>query len=246
MKKTSNFNSERYKKIRLAIQIIIILVLVFIVVFATIKLYPYFERIQTDEEYKNYVVEKLRSYGGWSFLIIMVLQVIQTIFMIIPAGPIVMIAGILLTPGSALLSSIIGQTIGGIIVFFLVKQFGFKFIALFVDPKKIYESKLLKNTTRCEVMMFGYLMIPALPKDIVSFIAPFTGIKLKDFIIISLYARIPMTTVSVFMGSSLMDSNIVLLTILTVFSCLLALTCFIFHKKIESFLGRDEDYIYLF
>ena len=246
MKKTSNYNSKKYKIIRLVLQIIIILALIAIALYATIELYPYFKRVQTDEEYTNYIIHKNRPYGGWSILIIMFLQVIQTIFMIIPAGPIVMISGILLSPGSAILSSIVGQTIGGIIVFLLVRLFGFKFIALFVEPKKIYESKLLKNTTRCEVMMFGYLMIPALPKDIVSFIAPFTGIKLKDFIIINLFARMPMTVVSVFMGSSIMDSNIILLVILTLFSCALALTCFIFHKKIEDFLGRKNENLCLF
>lgn len=246
MKKISGFNSKKYKIIRIFLQVIIILALIVIAIYATIKLFPYFKRIQIDEEYKNYIIDKIRSYGGWSILIIIFLQVIQTIFMIIPSGPIVMIAGVLLSSGSAILSSIVGQTIGGIIVFILVRLFGFKFIALFVDPKKIYESKLLKNTTRCEVMMSGYLMIPALPKDIVSFIAPFTGIKLKDFIIINLYARIPMTAVSVFMGSSIMDSNIVLLVILTAISCILALMCFIFHKKIESFLGKEDEHLYLF
>lgn len=246
MKEISSYNKKKYKIIRIIIQALIILLLLSSVIYLTIKLYPYFIKIQNDIEYKEYIVDKIRGFGGYSILIIILLQIIQTIFMIIPAGPIVMISGMLLSEGTAVLTSIIGQTLGGIIVYFLVKQLGIRFIALFVDPKKIYESKLLKNKERCEVMMFGYLMIPALPKDIVSFIAPFTGIDFKSFVMINLFARIPMTIVSVFMGSSLIDFNMVLLIVLTIISCILALLCFIFHNKIEAFLSKEEKTLKLF
>lgn len=246
MKKKFEFDSKSYKIIRITLQILIITLLIIGAIYLTIKLFPYFIRVKQDEEYKNYIVNKIRNYGNFSSFIIIILQIIQTIFMIIPGGPIVMIAGILLEPGSAVLTSIIGQTLGGVIVFILVRFFGFRFISLFVNPKKILESKILKNKARCEVMIAGYLMIPALPKDIVSFIAPFTGIKLNDFVMLSLIARIPMTVVSVFIGSSLMNSNIILLIILIILSCTLALICFIFHEKIENLLQKDDNIYYIF
>ena len=89
--------------------------------------------------------------------------------------------------------------------------------------------------------MFGYLLIPALPKDIVSFVAPFTKIKIKNFILINLIARIPMTIVTVFMGSSLISGAYTIAIVLGVISLLLAILCFSFNGKIVSFLEKKQN-----
>ena len=88
--------------------------------------------------------------------------------------------------------------------------------------------------------MFGYLMIPALPKDIVAFIAPFTKVNLWRFTLINIFARIPMTIVSVMMGTAFIDGNYVLAFVLAGCSGVCALLCFIFNKKIVNFLDRNK------
>ena len=240
MEELTEEKKKKYKKIRIALQIILIALFVSLLIFLTIKIYPIFNKIQKNEEYRNQVVEILSGYGGWVSLIIIAAQVLQTILAVIPSGPIVMIAGILCHPALAIILCIIGQTIGGICVYYLVKLLGYKFVALFINPDSIKESKFLKNTKRCEVLMFGYLLIPALPKDIVSFVAPFTKIKVKNFILINLFARIPMTIVTVFMGSSLISGAYIIAIILGIISLLLAILCFIFNGKIVAFLERKQ------
>lgn len=240
MEELSENKKKRYKVIRLVIQIILIVIIVAALIWATIKLYPIFVKIQKDEVYREKVVEQIQSYGGWSWLIIIAAQIIQTILAVIPSGPIVMISGILFHPLLASVLCIVGQTIGGICVFYLVKLLGYRFVALIMDPDKIKESRFLKNTRRCEVLMFGYLLIPALPKDIVAFVAPFTKIKIQNFILINLVARIPMTIVTVFMGSSLINGSYVIAIVLGVLSCILALLCFVFNGRIVRFLERKQ------
>lgn len=241
MEELTEEKKKKYKIIRIVIQIILILLFVALVIFLTIKLYPIVTRIQKDEAYRNDIVATLDSYGWWSGLIIIAAQIIQTILTIIPSGPIVMLAGILCHPIVAIILCLIGQTIGGICVYYLVKFLGYRFVALFINPDKIKESKFLKNTKRCEVLMFGYLLIPALPKDIVSFVAPFTKIKIKNFILINLIARIPMTIVTVFMGSSLISGAYTIAIVLGVISLLLAILCFGFNGKIVSFLEKKQN-----
>ena len=231
MEEMNESKKKKYKIIRIIIQIILLILILTAVIYLTIKFYPIFIKINEDEVYRNEVVEKIRSYGIWSSMIIILAQVLQTILAFIPSGPIVMISGILFNPFIAVIVCVIGQTLGGICVYFLVKLLGYKFIALFINPDQIKNSRFLKNTTKCEVLMFGYLLIPALPKDLVAFVAPFTNIKVKNFILINLIARIPMTIVTVFMGNSLISGSYWIATILAITSFVLAILCFIFNKK---------------
>ena len=232
---------KKYKIIRFIINLSIILLIIASIIIVTIKFYPFFSELAKDEEKRNNFVSEIQSYGPASFFIIIGLQVFQTIFMIIPSGPIVMVAGILLNPFLAVLSCLIGQTLGGVIIYILTKLFGVGFVKIFVDPKKITESKIFKNEERTAVLMFGYLMIPTLPKDIVGLIAPFTKVKLLKFTLINFFARIPMTIVTVLLGSSLVNKQYALAITLACLSGLLALLCFIFNNKIVAFLERRKN-----
>jgi len=234
-------NEKKYKIYRIIIQGLALALFLALAVFLIIKFFPIFQNLSDNEEARNSFVEDIRGYGVFSFFIIIGLQIFQTILMIIPSGPIVMISGLLFKPFVAFLACIIGQTIGCIIVYLLVKLLGYKFIALFIDPKKITESRLLGNETRTKVLMFGYYLIPALPKDIIAFVAPFTKVKLLSFGIITLLGRMPMTLVTVFMGASLFEGNYILAIILGGISLLLAILCFIFNNKIVNFLEMRKN-----
>ena len=90
------------------------------------------------------------------------------------------------------------------------------------------------------------MLIPALPKDILAFVAPFTKIKLKDFLIITFFGRLPMTIVTVLMGTSIMEGSLPLAITLMCISVILAAICFIFQNKIINLLekrrGNYEKY----
>lgn len=241
MKELNDIQKKNYKTIRIITQAILLIAFIILIIFLTIKLYPYYMKIQKDEVFRIEFTEKIRSYGYLSFFLVLAAQILQCVLAIIPSGPIVMISGMLFNPFVAVIVCLLGQTIGGLIIYYLVKLLGYNFIALFIDPDKIKNSKLIANKNRTNVLMFGYLLIPALPKDIVSFVAPFTKIKIKEFILISFIARIPMTIVTVLMGSSIIDGRYILVTILAIISLLLALLCFIFNKKIVNYLENRSS-----
>ena len=244
MDELSNEKKKKYKRIRLIIQIIVISLVLAGLTYLTILIFPIALKIQHDEVYRNEILTKIEEFGSFSWALILLAQIIQTVLAVIPAGPIVMISGMLYNPFISVSLCIIGQTIGAVIVYLLVKTLGVRFIALMVDPDTIKNSKLLRNETKTEVLIFGYYLIPALPKDIIAFVAPFTKIKLRSFIIINLIARIPMTVVSVLMGSSIISGSYTISIILAIISGLLALLCFVFNNKIVKFidkLAKKED-----
>lgn len=235
--------NKKYNIYRIIIQATAIILFIALAIFLIIKFYPVFNEISKDEAARTEFVNKIRGYGHFSFFIIVGLQVLQIILMIIPSGPIVMVSGLLFTPFVAFLACIIGQTIGSIIVYILVKLLGYKFLALFVNPKKITESKLLCNETRTKVLMFGYYLIPALPKDIIAFVAPFTKVNLLDFTLITLIGRTPMTLITIYMGASLFEGNLILTLILGGISLIFAILCFIFNNKIVAFLEARKKWM---
>ncbi len=238
MDELSQEKKKLYKRIRLIIQIIVISIVLIGITYLTIKLFPIMLKIQNDEEYRNLVIDKIEHFGSFSWALILLAQIVQTVLAVIPAGPIVMISGMLYNPVVSVILCILGQTIGAVVVYYLVKGLGVRFVALMVDPDMIKNSKMLRSETKTGVLMFGYYLVPALPKDIIAFIAPFTKIKVRTFIIINLIARIPMTIVSVLMGSSLISGSYVLCIVLAIISLLLALVCFICNNKIVIFIDK--------
>lgn len=232
---------RKLKIIRIIIQIVIITILIGVSIFACVKLYPIFQRMQQDEEYLNATIEHIRSYGGYSWIILIGLQILQTVLAIIPSGPIVIITGMLYHPVLAVIICLVGQTLGALLVIGLVKLFGYSFLALFVDPEQPKKFKLLQDGKRCGVLMFSYLLIPFLPKDPIAFIVPFTKVKIRYFVLIHLVARLPMTIVSVIFGNSLISGNYTAGIIIASVSAILALLCFIFNKKIVAWLDRYTE-----
>ena len=230
--------SKRYKVVRIIIQSILLALLLLGVVIACIKLYPIFIRIQNDEIYRNEIVEQIQSTGIWGGLILISIQVVQTILAIIPSGPVVIIAGMMYEPWIAVLICLIGQTLGALLVIGLVKLFGYTFISLFVDLEKVKQFKILKNEKKCAVLMFSYSLIPLLPKDPLAFVVPFTKVKTWVFLVITFVARTPMTIVSVVFGNSIISGEFGLGIIIAGISLLLAILCFIFNKRIVNYLDN--------
>ncbi len=236
---------KTYRIIRIIIQSILLIAVIGLCIWALILFFPFFKELTQNEAMRDEFIERIRGYGGYSFLIVVGLQIFQTVFAIIPSGPIVMVSGVLFHPALAIFICILGQTLGAVIVFYLVKFLGVRFLSLFVDPDKIKNSKLIANENRSLVLMFGYLLIPALPKDIVAFIAPFTKIKIGHFILVNTIARLPMTIVTVLMGTSVISGEFHVTLILGLISLALAILCFVFNnrivEKLDEFAARREE-----
>ena len=112
---------KKQKRVRLIIQIIVIILLLAMAVGFTIYLLPIFVRIQKDEAFRNTVVEYISRLGNWSWIALIFIQVIQAILCVIPAGPVVILTGMLYNSFIAVIITIVGQTLGALAIIWLVK-----------------------------------------------------------------------------------------------------------------------------
>ncbi len=63
MEELSEKKKQKYNIIRIILQSTILALFLGIFIWATIKLYPIFTRLQTDEAYRDFMIEKIQSYG---------------------------------------------------------------------------------------------------------------------------------------------------------------------------------------
>lgn len=163
--------------------------------------------------YKNNGMESFEelvaSLGPWGVLFMLALQILQVVFAIIPGEPIELIMGALYGTWWGCFICLCGVMIGTVIIFLLVKWLGKGFVESFSDGDKFKKLKFLKNPTGRDIFIFLLMFIPGTPKDLLAYFAPFTGINIWRFLVISFIARIPSVISSTYVGKSFASGDYV-------------------------------------
>lgn len=136
-------------------------------------------------------------------LVFAILNILQVIFAVIPGAPFEIAAGYLfgVLPGAVFCDAT--MTIGSVLVFLLVRRYGMRFVELFIPRKKIEEMGFLKDTQKVQSVLFFIFLIPATPKDVVTYLAGLTGLSLKSWIFICFVGRFPAVLLTALSGSAL-------------------------------------------
>lgn len=177
-----------------------------------------------DERSRDALKDAILEYRPFDMLILLAIQIVQVVIAIIPGGPIEVVAGLIYgTFGGAALV-LAGTILGSMSVFSLVRFFGHKLVERVFASEKLSKFKFLSDTKRLEIIIFILFFIPGLPKDMLTYIAPLTKIKQRDFLIITTIARIPAVVSSTYIGSALDDgkflNSVIMLTVIGVLGIL--------------------------
>lgn len=181
------------------------------------------------------------SLGVFGILFMFFIQVLQTVVAIIPGEPIELIMGLMYGTVGGLFISLCGTAAGGIIIFLCVKKFGMKFVNKFINSDGFSKYSFLKDPKKREFMIFILFFIPGTPKDILTYFAPFTGIALPRFLLISTLARIPSVVSSTYIGSSVSDGELVKSIIIFAVTGLVGLGGIFIHDKIINYKKRKNS-----
>lgn len=160
-----------------------------------------------DKDNQDNLINKIRNKGINGWFIFLLIQILQVVISFIPGEPVEVIGGVIYGAFGGLLTCMLGCLIGSMIVYFLSFKIGKSFIKLFVKEKDFNEVKFLKNEKRVEELVFIFYFIPGTPKDIITYLAPYTKIKPLKFFLISTFARIPSIITSTWAGSSISKNN---------------------------------------
>lgn len=190
------------------------------------------------------VEEVLSEYKGYSMLIYVVAQAIQIIICIIPGQWLQFAAGYTFGFWQGLLLSWVGAIIGSFISYYLAKLLGQGILYLLFDEDKMESFIERLNSKKAIVAVFVIYLIPGLPKDMCSYAAGISNIKLKAFLLISTIGRTPGMIGSLIIGYQIEVGSYTSAIVIGAVAVVLCILGAIFHKKITDALDRVYDKLY--
>jgi len=96
--------------------------------------------------------------------------------------------------------SLIGAFLGTVISYYLAKILGHDAMHMIFGEERIQELLTTFNSKKAMILVFLFYLIPGLPKDLCSYVAGLSEMKLKAFLIISLVGRSPAMMGSLIIG----------------------------------------------
>ena len=151
-------------------------------IFVCIKLIPFIDSLQ-DENTRLQFEAYINELGFKGFLLFLTIQILQIVIAFIPGEIVELLAGILYGPWLGLLVCLLGNFIASFAIYHIVKLFAHKYTNKFQEELKLYS--FLNNKKKISLYLFIIYLIPGIPKDIITYIAPFLPTNFINFIIIT-------------------------------------------------------------
>ena len=218
-----------------------ILLIVFAVVFcAVITIFigkPLIEFAREPQKFQAWI----DSFGFWGRLVFVGIVVLQVVVALIPGEPFEIAAGYAFGSVEGTLLCLAGIIIGSLIIFALVRRFGVKLVELFFPIDKINSLKFLQNKRRFNTIYFIVMCLPGTPKDLLSYFAGLTDMKLSTWLIIVTVARIPSVITSTIGGSALGSEQYIFAIIAFAVTLALSGTGLVIYKKIKDIRSKNSS-----
>lgn len=194
---------KKHKKVLIIAGLILFGILTVVI---TVISYPYIKSLSVPEnqiKFKNYI----DSLGFWGVIVVFLIQVCQIIFAFIPGEPIEVLAGVMYGTFGGLAICLVGILLGSLLIFLMVRKFGKRLILKLYSKEKIENLSFLKNSSKRNTLIFLLFFIPGTPKDLLTYFAGLTKIKMAEFLLISTFARIPSVITSTLAGSTISNGT---------------------------------------
>lgn len=203
-------------KNKTAIFIMVIFAVFLTVIYIYISKYFYVFKGMNRQESILKIRAIIKSYGKYSALAFIILQIMQVIIFFIP-GEIVQIAGgYIFGTFIGSIISIIGITLGSMVTYYISYFMGRPFVQKIVQKKKLaFIDKALSEGKINHVVFILYL-IPGLPKDILGYVCGVSDIDAKDFFMYSTLGRIPCIIISALFGAGIAGGSRTMLIVISV------------------------------
>jgi len=174
---------------------LIIMMFVVIISYIIIKTTGVWEKINSIEKLKS-VVE---SGGVFSFIIFVVLQILQTTLLQIPSIVVTIAGTLVFGSWTAFLLSFAAVMIGSIIMFWVGRKAGRKFLNWLIGEEDA--DKWIEKMSHGKYLFFLMMLFPLFPDDILCLVAGFTNMSFGFFFWTNVIARAVGLGCTVFLGS---------------------------------------------
>ena len=175
--------TEKTKKILALLSLAVVIILALL---ATLFVWKWLDSF-SEEGFRDYI----RSFGHWGWLVLLGIQFLQVFIALIPGEVVETAAGYAFGPLWGTVICYGGVAAASALIFFLTRRFGIRLVEVFVSREKINELKFINTSKKRNFLIFILFFIPGTPKDLITYFAGLTDIKITEFLCISLVARFP-------------------------------------------------------
>ncbi len=188
----------------------------------------FYSLLQNQHRLKGFIT----SFGAYSPLAYILIQVSQVIVAPIPGGAIEFLGGYLFGVKAGFIYSMIGLFFGSLLAFGLARIFEKWAVEKFVSKDTIKKFDYLIGHEGA-ILSFLLFLIPGFPKDALCYILGLTPMHLGIFLIISTIGRIPGTLMACLQGGKAFEHQYKLFLILLGISAFIILIFYIYHEPIH-------------
>lgn len=214
-----------------------------LVILIGIPLYIYFFQHDIIEQFSSLedVNAFFKEYRTQSIFIYIAVQILQIVICIIPGQWLQFAAGYMYGFWLGYLWSLVGAFIGTVITYYLAKILGHDIMHLIFSEEKIRNMLKTLNSKKAVILVFLIYLIPGVPKDLCSYVAGLSEMKLKPFLIISLIGRSPGMMGSLLIGRQVEVGGYTSAIVIAVIALILCLLGVLFRKQITSAMDKAYD-----
>lgn len=214
----------------------------FLVLMAVIVIiaWPYITDVFTEGGVER-LVERVQNAGWMGVFVLLGMQFLQVVVAFIPGEVVQLAAGLMYGPVFGSILILIGCVISSSVVYFLVHKLGAPFVQGMVSTEHLEKFRRFEESGKLDVIVLVLFLIPAMPKDVFTYIVPLTSMDYKRFIILTTAGRIPGVVASTYMASGFASGEIVGPIVVLVVVAIIAVIALIFREKIMDALGRGHS-----
>lgn len=209
-------------------------IFILLTLFFTKILSPY---LKSTEDLRSF----LDSYGWKGYLILMGLQCLQVVVALIPGEVVELGAGYAYGAVEGTLICLVGVAISSALIFLLVKKIGISLVEIFVSREKIQQLRFINSERKLKRVVFLLFFIPGTPKDVLTYFVGLTDMRLSEFLLITLTARIPSVVSSTISGQMLGDKRFVTAGIVYAVTCVISLIGYALYNHFIEHRQRDRQ-----
>ncbi len=200
-------------------------IIILLTLFFTKILSPY---LKSTEELRSF----LNSYGWKGYLILIGLQCLQVVVALIPGEVVELGAGYAYGAIEGTLLCLVGIAISSALIFLLVKKIGVSLVEIFISREKIQQLRFINSEKKLKRVVFLLFFIPGTPKDVLTYFVGLTDMRLSEFLLITLTARIPSIISSTISGQMLGDKQFMTAGIVYAVTCAISILGYGIYKRV--------------
>ena len=189
--------SEKTKKIAAASAVLLFLAAFSLCVYLLWE--PFLQMAREPQTFRGWI-DRHALAGRLAFLAVVIIQVFAAF---LPGEPVEIFAGYAFGTLEGTLLCLGGMVLGSVLVFLFVRRFGMKAVTAFFPEEKVRSLKFLQTSRRREILFFFVFLLPGTPKDLLSYYAGLTDMRLSTWLLICSVGRIPSLITSTVGGDAL-------------------------------------------